>query len=303
MADPVGKDQAQLLETRVLSALGIDRSEAGEVYLLPGTTDKEAFVVNMPVGRLIITGMSIEEAGKKEPIWRILKKIAASDNGIEIGGIPESSATVDDKFWVAYKFICPEADQAFDWRIRTWSVEHVQAAARALADFHKHGASTMAAELAGRDTSALRAASQAEFWYLPVLNHGDFHPGNILFSKSKPVGIIDFAYACIDSPLLDLGYGALMFAADWTAVDRGSDGSGEEIEKVIDQSWAEQFVQSYCRQMFGGPDGLVDGRRIHAAMLKGCDYVIAWADTTRNEALARAGRKALKELSAGKTLS
>jgi Ser/Thr protein kinase RdoA (MazF antagonist) len=48
----------------------------------------------------------------------------------------------------------------------------------------------------------------------PLLVHGDYHPGNLLFRNQQIVGVLDFEYAHIESPLYDLGYAALFFCTE-----------------------------------------------------------------------------------------
>lgn len=47
----------------------------------------------------------------------------------------------------------------------------------------------------------------------PVLVHGDYHPGNLLFRDKKVAAVLDFEYAHFESPLFDLGYAALFFCS------------------------------------------------------------------------------------------
>lgn len=305
MAEAARKDQIAILETTVLGALGLD--SAGEIQILDGTTDKDAFVVNTTHGRLIITSLPAQEGKNKELIWGLLEEIAASSFiDIKLGGIPEFKAIVNDKLWMAYKYICPQADRAFDWRKRTWSLRHVRSAARVLADFHRAGAVVLArSPVSGVVVDSLAAAS----WCLQTINHGDFHPGNLLFVKGTAAALLDFAYAHIGNSMFDLGYGALMFAADWSAA---------EAESVVNTHLASQFARSYCLQRAvdfsggkgGGKSGgkddaqklekmenkVIDTAALSMAMKDACSYVIAWADTTGNIDIARAGYRALKEL-------
>lgn len=46
------------------------------------------------------------------------------------------------------------------------------------------------------------------------INHGDWHPGNMLYSKdSKIIGVVDYDSIRLQNPLLDLANGALQFSA------------------------------------------------------------------------------------------
>jgi len=47
-----------------------------------------------------------------------------------------------------------------------------------------------------------------------VINHGDVHPGNIIYNQGQALAFIDFDYACAGNPLHDLGYAVFMFGFD-----------------------------------------------------------------------------------------
>ena len=48
----------------------------------------------------------------------------------------------------------------------------------------------------------------------PVINHGDVHPGNIIYSQGRARAFIDFDYAYAGSALNDLAYAVFMFGFD-----------------------------------------------------------------------------------------
>lgn len=81
----------------------------------------------------------------------------------------------------------------------------------------------------------------------PILIHGDWHPGNVLFSKSSAVsdmppirvlGAIDWDYARLGDRIFDLAYALCMFAGTFR---QGKD-CGEEL---FDRNLAEHFIKGY----------------------------------------------------------
>ena len=78
--------------------------------------------------------------------------------------------------------------------------------------FSKSGES--AEEEADAKVAILLAALKREFpLAMPnmVINHGDVHPGNIIYNQGRALAFIDFDYACAGNPLNDLGYAVFMF--------------------------------------------------------------------------------------------
>lgn len=62
------------------------------------------------------------------------------------------------------------------------------------------------AELLTADVLKLEAACTRQ-----TVNHGDFHPGNVLFSSSGIQGVIDWDYARVGAGILDLCYALFIF--------------------------------------------------------------------------------------------
>lgn len=71
-----------------------------------------------------------------------------------------------------------------------------------------------------------------------TINHGDYHPGNVLFSESGVQGVIDWDYACIGSGLYDLCYALFAFCTQ-TALE------GERVREVFDERKTENFLNGY----------------------------------------------------------
>lgn len=85
----------------------------------------------------------------------------------------------------------------------------------------------------------------AENWVFAetVLNHGDIHPGNILFSDDKAVAIIDFDYANFNTPAVELGYALYMFAVKEKRREYSATTS------ICDQVFARAFLDSYFERL------------------------------------------------------
>ncbi len=86
--------------------------------------------------------------------------------------------------------LCPEHDSACHGLDGTWLYSK---------------ASTLSARI---------ISSEERQGVAPVLVHGDYHPGNLLFRNKQVVGVLDFEYAHFESPLFDLGYAALFFCTE-----------------------------------------------------------------------------------------
>ena len=68
----------------------------------------------------------------------------------------------------------------------------------------------------------------------PLMIHGDFQPGNVLFVQDQVVGVIDWDYAHLDDPLLELAYGMIMFSAKFAV-------PGETFDRAL----ANAFLHGY----------------------------------------------------------
>ena len=91
--------------------------------------------------------------------------------------------------------------------------------------------------------------------------HGDFHPGNILFSKDGPF-VVDWDYACIASQLYDLSYALFSFSLQEDLCEGGqlfnslkasafldgySSAAGVDIVAVMNQM---QYLDTYSEFMY-----------------------------------------------------
>jgi Ser/Thr protein kinase RdoA (MazF antagonist) len=143
--------------------------------------------------------------------------------------------------------------------------------------------------------------------------HGDWHPGNMLFSGGKVVAVVDFDSLKVSSMLTDLANGALQFSivagrpnpADWP--------------DYLDQSKLVHFLHGYCEvnmlneaQLETMPDLMIETLIAEAVLpiaatgffinLSGTDFLkmiqrkCAWIDNNR-DTLSDAIKHALRDLS------
>lgn len=82
--------------------------------------------------------------------------------------------------------------------------------------------------------------SRSESETAHTVNHGDFHPGNLLFSKDGIPAVIDWEYACTGNGLYDLSYALFMFCLDPQEVDI----SGQ----LFSTRKTEAFLDGYSRE-------------------------------------------------------
>ncbi len=62
----------------------------------------------------------------------------------------------------------------------------------------------------------LQAIDPAEFNHsLHLVNHGDYHPGNLKFANGKVVGLFDLDWSKVDARIFDLGLALTYFCASW----------------------------------------------------------------------------------------
>jgi homoserine kinase type II len=142
--------------------------------------------------------------------------------------------------------------------------------------------------------------------------HGDWHPGNMLFSGGKVAAVLDFDSIKVSSTLTDLANGALQFSivggrpnpADWP--------------DYLDQSRLVQFLHGYCEvkmlqdnQMKTLPDLMIETLIAEAVLpiaatgffvnLSGTDFLkmirrkCSWIDKNR-QTLSEAIEHALQDL-------
>lgn len=86
--------------------------------------------------------------------------------------------------------------------------------------------------LEGRLKEALHVVRTSACSLPEVIIHGDFHPGNVLFDNQKAAVLLDFEYASVGSPLVDLAYACVMFFAS-------------DITSGINNESAKRFLDTY----------------------------------------------------------
>lgn len=95
------------------------------------------------------------------------------------------------------------------------------------------------------------------------LIHGDFHPGNLLFSDGQAVAIIDFEYLSIEPPLYDLAYALIMFCTQWTQPAAQSQISN--TDGAVDPAKLRSFLNGYLTDVSSG--GSADALSFRADLL------------------------------------
>lgn len=81
----------------------------------------------------------------------------------------------------------------------------------------------------------------------PILLHGDYHAGNLLFKGDEAVGLVDFDYMHTGFAQCDIGYGALMFAGRWGQAQGG----------FIDNERLGSFIDAYNKEAFSYPEPVI----------------------------------------------
>jgi Ser/Thr protein kinase RdoA (MazF antagonist) len=99
--------------------------------------------------------------------------------------------------------------------------------------------------LKAKFVSAIQLMSSQGKNVVPLLVHGDFHPGNVLFLENKTdsssVRLVDFDYLRLDHPFFDVGYAFLMFAQVL------SFGKSQHLERSSDQPVDWRFGRAFLR--------------------------------------------------------
>lgn len=194
-------------------------------------------------------------------------------------------ALVDGGLWTARNYL--EAEETFDWRNLTWRENHCFLAGQTLARFHRWGAKMKAASptklsclrpevdyetvcirrlseqigdlpqaksahLIHCLQKALSDAGKTAQSYSPI--HGDFHPGNVLFSKGSVRAVIDWDFSRLGDLLFDLAYARLMFAGKFRDV-RLQSAVGEidpELQALFHLDLLAAFEKGYYSRQFEG---------------------------------------------------
>lgn len=81
----------------------------------------------------------------------------------------------------------------------------------------------------------------------PVLVHGDYHPGNLLFVGSSLRAILDFEYAHMEQRPYDLAYAAVMFCTRWPARLQ-SHCDDDKLDGSLRTAYLEAFLSGYRKQ-------------------------------------------------------
>lgn len=67
-----------------------------------------------------------------------------------------------------------------------------------------------------------------------VVNHGDFHSSNIIFSPAGVKLVCDWEYACVGSPLYDLSYALFLFCFDFPTSPHDPPINSQRMEFFLD---------------------------------------------------------------------
>jgi len=193
-----------------------------------------------------------------------------------------------------------ESSPQFRWLERTWTSDHAYAAGKALFDLHKTSKQVMPKLQSALPEKQPVLSALSKFEYLltnlkmsetlmkesshnfhviksiltekvfePVLIHGDFHPGNVLFENSSVKAVIDFDsdYLFLGPAELDCAYGSLMFAVDWRGTKFPS----------VNREYLCSFLRGYSST----------GDHMHPDTIYfdlACYLILFWANTQENSA-------------------
>lgn len=109
--------------------------------------------------------------------------------------------------------------------------------------------------LKSRFLRAIHVMSTQGKCVVPLLVHGDFHPGNVLFFKdetgSRSVRLVDFDYLRKENPLHDLGYALIMFARSRSL--KKSKRSKGTTNHQLDWQLVRAFARGYIRSLHKDP--------------------------------------------------
>jgi hypothetical protein len=76
--------------------------------------------------------------------------------------------------------------------------------------------------------------------HAPTINHGDFHPGNLLFARDGIKALVDWDYACFGSHMYDLSYALFMFCLEPPQ-------KGKLEDELFSCRKTDAFLDGYCR--------------------------------------------------------
>lgn len=107
---------------------------------------------------------------------------------------------------------------------------------------------------------------------LHLVNHGDYHPGNLKFDGSRVVGLFDLDWSKIDARIFDLGVALTYFCASW-------DASHQDTYFRLDRAAA--FLKGYQSELMqiGGvsPLDTVELKFLPEMAAAGNIYIMEWA--------------------------
>jgi Ser/Thr protein kinase RdoA (MazF antagonist) len=84
--------------------------------------------------------------------------------------------------------------------------------------------------LAERLHDALARVEQCE--QRPIIVHGDYHPGNVLWHGNAVLSIVDLEFAHLESPSYDVAYGAYMFCQSGKFVTGNGDAVAGRLNRI-----------------------------------------------------------------------
>lgn len=110
-------------------------------------------------------------------------------------------------------------------------------------------------DIRGRLGQAIVRVSLSDKSATPLLLHGDYHPGNVLFFKDEEgasaVNLVDFDYLRRGHPFFDLGYGLIMFARSQQSMQSKS--TKRTFDHVLDLQLGSAFLHGYIQTLHQDP--------------------------------------------------
>jgi thiamine kinase-like enzyme len=191
----------------------------------------------------------------------------------------EHECVLDGARWSLSHFI--ESDPPFNWTQPEWSVEQTRAAGVALAKWQQFG-TRFVHELGENVPEQCNLQEHGDEDTLPwVLNHGDYHPGNLLFRDNEVCAVLDYEYARMQSPLYDLGYAIVMFAGRWDPRHNGTidDDLKQSLVDGFASEWAKSGVEADLRIAYHSRDQ----DKLRQYELVACNLLLEWANNESSD--------------------
>jgi homoserine kinase type II len=105
-----------------------------------------------------------------------------------------------------------------------------------------------------------------------LVNHGDYHPGNLKFDGSKVVGLFDLDWSKIDARTFDIGVALTYFCASWDA---------SRMESYFGLDRAASFLKGYQSTLFElgalAPLDTFELKLLAEMVAAGNIYIMEWA--------------------------